>query len=73
MNIYCITDPTEDTKRFGWDGPGWYFFDDTEAYMHGPFASMDEAKEAERNYFDWPNSGVSPEKYRETMMERVSD
>ena len=27
----------------GWDGPGWYFWDETQAYCHGPFKTEWEA------------------------------
>lgn len=36
----------QDLKNAGWDGPGWYFWDETQAHCHGPFGNRDEANAA---------------------------
>lgn len=40
----------QDMLDAGWDGQGWYFWDETEAYCHGPFGTRDEAVNAEEKY-----------------------
>ena len=42
-----------------WDGPGWYFWDETEAECHGPCNS---AKEAEKELKEYALSLDSVEK-----------
>ena len=36
----------EDAQAAGWDGPGWYFWDESWAYCHGPFSTREEASKA---------------------------
>jgi hypothetical protein len=31
-------------KGWGFDGPGWYFWDEREAYCYGPYDSKEYAK-----------------------------
>lgn len=38
-----------DCDLYGWDGPGWYFWE-SEAWIHGPFNTKEEAEAAMRNY-----------------------
>lgn len=35
---------------FGWKGPGWYHRDETDAYIHGPFPTEQEAEDALSDY-----------------------
>ena len=42
----------EEAKRAGWDGPGWYFFDETWACMHGPFETLKECQLALDGYVE---------------------
>jgi hypothetical protein len=39
-----------DADVAGWDGPGWYFWDETEAHCHGPFGTKVEAEVAMKKY-----------------------
>ena len=34
----------------GYDGEGWYFWDETWAFIHGPFATEEEAREKYTEY-----------------------
>jgi len=47
--VEVITEPTADAKLAGWDGPGWYFWDET-VHLHGPFGTKEEAEDLEMNY-----------------------
>jgi hypothetical protein len=38
-----------DSDLYGWDGPGWYFWE-SEAWIHGPFSTREKAAEAMRHY-----------------------
>jgi hypothetical protein len=47
--VVCIETEPEDADLSGWDGPGWYFWD--EAYqLHGPFGTKEEASSAFSTY-----------------------
>lgn len=37
-------EPEPDAKMWGYGGKGWYFSDETWAYMYGPFGSETEAR-----------------------------
>lgn len=39
--VQVIDAPTSDDLLVGWDGPGWYFEDET-GNLHGPFATRSE-------------------------------
>jgi hypothetical protein len=47
--IVCFFQQPKGSDDGWWDGPGWYFSDETEQ-LHGPFGSRDEASRAQRNY-----------------------
>ena len=48
-SVVLLTTAPEDADLAGWDGPGWYFWD--EAYqLHGPFGSKGEANSALSSY-----------------------
>lgn len=47
----------EDAELVGWEGPGWYFWDETEAYCYGPYRTKQEAEVREEFYFDWLKTG----------------
>lgn len=40
----------EEYIRYGYNGPGWYFYEETWAYVHGPYKSREEASEACNEY-----------------------
>lgn len=40
----------EDRDLIGWDGPGWYFWNETWTDLHGPFATLEETRTALRTY-----------------------
>ncbi len=42
---------------WGYEGPGWYFWDETWAYCHGPYASREEASVAVNKYTEWLETG----------------
>lgn len=46
------TGSLEDAKAAGYKGPGWYFWDETWAYCHGPFTTQSYAEEALQHYCD---------------------
>lgn len=37
----------------GWAGPGWYFWDETDAYAMGPYCSAEKATEEMGAYFEY--------------------
>ena len=49
-DVYYITAMDHEARAAGWYGPGWYFWDETGAYCHGPFGSREEAEEALERY-----------------------
>jgi hypothetical protein len=49
--IRCWHEPPADHEDLSWwDGPGWYFYDETWANLHGPFATYEECQETLRDY-----------------------
>ena len=50
MNIYYYENATPDLEDAGYTKPGWYFWDETDAYCHGPFETEEQAREALRGY-----------------------
>lgn len=42
----------EDGPLAGWQGDGWYFWDETGAYCVGPFDTKDEATKAAKDYLE---------------------
>lgn len=48
--IHLIKEANDDLIAAGYEGPGWYFWDETDAYCHGPFSTRDEASDACREY-----------------------
>jgi hypothetical protein len=48
--VSYLSESWSDAAAAGWTGPGWYFWDETEAYCHGPYHSRLEADEAEVQY-----------------------
>ena len=37
--------PFKDADQAGFTQPGWYFWDETEAFCHGPYKTLEEARE----------------------------
>lgn len=52
--IYYYNQLTKDNKddmiAAGWNGQGWYFWDETQAYCYGPFETEKKAEQALINY-----------------------
>ena len=45
--IRCWTsEPGPHASSYGYDGPGWYFYDETWTGLHGPFSSLGECRAA---------------------------
>ena len=40
----------QDLATIGYSTPGWYFWDETEAYCRGPYTTEAEAVQALRDY-----------------------
>lgn len=41
--VEYLDSPGEATWDWGYRGPGWYFWDETWAYCHGPYDTQEEA------------------------------
>jgi hypothetical protein len=37
-------------QNWGWNGSGWYFWDETQAYCHGPYESQEKARQQLNKY-----------------------
>lgn len=48
--IHLLEEETPELVLAGWDGPGWYFVDESQANIHGPFETRAEASRAMRAY-----------------------
>lgn len=48
--IQYIDQAFEDAIERGYEGPGWYFWDETSVYCYGPFQTEAEASEGELDY-----------------------
>lgn len=44
-------------KDFGYTTPGWYFTDESQAFMHGPYTTREEAELKSCEYFEWLSPG----------------
>lgn len=55
MGVDKAVDPV--SKDFGYTTPGWYFCDESQAFMHGPYASQQEAELKSCEYFEWLSPG----------------
>lgn len=40
----------EDAELCGYTTAGWYFWDETQAYCHGPFSTQEKAKAKLKEY-----------------------
>ncbi len=48
---YLPEDNFEDAIQRGWNGPGWYFWDEADGqYCYGPFTSISLAQNALEEY-----------------------
>jgi hypothetical protein len=43
----------KDDKLWNYNGPGWYFFDETNTDMYGPYKTYEEAIENKKQYIKW--------------------
>ena len=53
MVEYILINPYDKTihpSLYGWNGPGWYFWDETEAHCYGPFETAEEANKKLKEY-----------------------
>lgn len=48
--IRCYPSSTPGLIESGWDGSGWYFWDETWDNLHGPFSTIEDARESLTNY-----------------------
>jgi hypothetical protein len=48
----------------GWNGAGWYFWDETWGYCHGPEPTFLEAHKQLQEYIKWLNSAEHPGKVK---------
>lgn len=49
-NVKQFLDRPEEDDPYGWNGPGWYFYDVTGTSIEGPFTSEDKATECIEDY-----------------------
>jgi hypothetical protein len=54
MGVEKAVDPY--AKDFGYTTPGWYFCDESQAYVHGPYESREVAEIKHCEYFKWLNT-----------------
>lgn len=54
----------EEKKLYHMDGDGFYWVDESEAYNHGPYPTLEEAKAERDKYFEWLNK-THPENFIE--------
>jgi len=62
---------SDDAKLAGYDGPGWYFWDETQTICHGPY---DTSKIAETNLHAYGvqlNQSPVSDELEETVMDRL--
>ncbi len=52
---YYTEDPSPQTD-LGYRGKGWYFWDEIQTYMYGPYKSFAEASEELHEYHIWLES-----------------
>lgn len=48
--IQNIRHPFEDSDIAGYQGPGWYFWDETGMYCYGPYRTKSEAAKEKHAY-----------------------
>ena len=58
MKVVLLVEAPADSELCGYDGPGWYFWDEPNIYCHGPFGTKHEAERALRIYL--PEGPVAP-------------
>jgi len=46
-----------DADAQGFDGPGWYFWDETESQCYGPYETKELAELKLQEYAEWLNTG----------------
>lgn len=52
---YTDAEADEELRHAGYTGPGWYFFDETEAYILGPFGTKSLCRMQRDVYFNLLN------------------
>lgn len=53
-----VSDDSMNMALAGYRGPGWYFWDETDAHCHGPYINEDKAREAFFEYARVLNYGA---------------
>lgn len=48
--IRCYRELPKSEYDCGYDGPGWYFWEETWCYLHGPFGTIEECRDALNKY-----------------------
>jgi len=43
-SVRYYDEESQGLKDAGYEGPGWYFWDETESFCYGPFESKSEAE-----------------------------
>jgi hypothetical protein len=59
-NVQYLHEPFENSDIAGYRGPGWYFWDETQAGCYGPYNSKEEAEwwlEEYARYLSCTNDG----------------
>lgn len=49
-HVQFLDKPWEDCEHQGYKGPGWYFWDETDIYCHGPYVAEIIASKALDEY-----------------------
>lgn len=49
-HVQYIDKPWQDCEHYGYRGPGWYFWDETDAYCYGPYVAEIIASKALDEY-----------------------
>ena len=52
INYYPSSEGWEEAEEQGYDGPGWYFWDETWTSCNGPYRSEEEAQQKLKHYCD---------------------
>jgi hypothetical protein len=55
-HFFYYKEPFEDAKLAGWNGEGWYYWDETQSYCHGPFKDLSEANKHREKYIKHLNN-----------------
>lgn len=48
--VHYLGEEIEDADLAGWEGPGWYFWDETQSHCYGPYDDVVSASLAAQRY-----------------------